>query len=539
MAEQKKNNPVIIPTLPKDIERAAQNGRVVVMDARKLGATLLRADESDDVLILGIGALLAELAAWSGHRYALARAVLTNEKDELARDDRNAVELEKAIARHAESLLTRLAALSEEPRALDGSEPLWLDAMLADYLDQIGGEAAKDVAGKVRATATERASAYHADRSTVAEWLKAWLPDGEADTESKAIRLPALRTLARVIWRDEVKPKLLEAQRKPPALVMAVAEPVADLLSRPRREQERNGQLALRLPGEVLVRVGAIEAGALDALMVDRGVKLFGSLASHHVLRWLVFEAHSQALARNPDPRVIRIDGGWSTFANDVLGMPGKKEADHVRAVVEAMHATELPLPPHGNYSRLLIREAHTPRGRGKQWIKLIVGFALLPDYVHELQTTMGNTVEARRATRLVPLLPVPPLVGRRNEHGAQAAFSMLLVAHIRDAARELVEHGGVAISEWALADMARRAGLPAGLVPAVLDRWTQDGTDAPAFLRRVERDRFTLGDAHANARAFLEAGGKAEINGAAAGRRSGEKRRGKVQRLAGKDRAK
>src|SRR5690606_18257102 len=131
------------------------------------------------------------------------------------------------------------------------------------------------------------------------------------------------------------------------------------------------------------------------------------------------------------------IDGGWSTFANDVLGMRGKKAAEQVRDIIEAMHATELPLPPHGNYTRLLIREAHTPRGRGgQQWIKLLVGWALLPDYVDELQAKLGNTAEARRAARLVPLLDVPPLVGRDNEQGAQAAFSMLLVAYMRDHAR-------------------------------------------------------------------------------------------------------
>ena len=515
------------------------------------GAMFLRdhpdefADLASEMVAYSVEHWLGQLAEDRGRRYdLLALWVMADEaeRDELAQDERNAATLERELEKHIRGLAARIAAVPREARKLDGSARLWLDEALAGYLDELGTAEAAKASKAVRRKADKRLQDYRAGGSAV-EWLEPWLsdrPDGDA-AFTIAGAPPALRGLAKVVWRDEVKPKLLEAQRKPAALVMVVSESVAHLLSRPRRELERDGQLALRLPGEVLVRVGAIDSSTLDALMVDRGIKLFGSLASHRVLRWLVFTAHKQALERNPDPRTIRIDGGWSTFANDVLGMRGKKAAEQVRDIIEAMHATELPLPPHGNYTRLLIREAHTPRGRGgQQWIKLLVGWALLPDYVHELQAKMGNTAEARRAARLVPLLEVPPLVGgRQNEHGAQAAFSMLLVAYMRDHARELVEYGGVSLPDPALADMARRAGLPLALVGPVLDRWTQDGADGPALLRRVGPDRYTLGDAHADARKFLEAGGRAEINGAAAGRRSGEKRRAKVQRLAGKGRAK
>lgn len=49
-------------------------------------------------------------------------------------------------------------------------------------------------------------------------------------------------------------------------------------------------------------------------------------------------------------------------------------------------------------------------------------------------------------------MLGIPPLIGkesggaRDNDMGQQATFSMLLVAYLRDHARELVQRGGVAI---------------------------------------------------------------------------------------------
>lgn len=342
----------------------------------------------------------------------------------------------------------------------------------------------------------------------------------------------AVLMIAEALWRDIVKPRLEIAFRKPPALAMAVAEPIAHLFSTVRREEERNGQRRLRLPGEVLVKIvdaaATIGADALNAIMIDRidrGVKLFGSLASHRVLRWQIFTAHRQALNNNPDPRVLRVDGGWSVLAHDVLGMNGNKAADQVRDIIEAMHVTELPLPPHGDYSRLLIRETHTPRGRGKQWIKLVLGTVLLPDYVHELQEMAGNTIEARRWSRLVPVLDLPPAIGQDNEHGAQATFSMLLVAYLRDHAQELVEHGGVRFSETALGELARGAGLPIHRVRPLLDRWVNDGTDGPAFLKVVDGGRHTLGDAHATQREFIEKGGRREIEGRRAGQRGAARR--------------
>lgn len=454
----------------------------------------------------------------AGHRFAIVEGVLPRAPGDVEAQRLERVRmLERALC---ETLSRIVAYVGAEDVDTDPHVPFIA-------VVRTTGAAGEDLARK-----------YSESPPAPGDWLPPVPPStGPASLARSGLGSPKpVRNLAKALWLDLVGPRVERARRKPPALAMVVHEPVAHLFSNVRREEERDGQRALRLPGDVLVHVApsaSIGAGALNALMVERGLKLFGSIVSHRLLRWLIFTAHRQALERDPDPRVIHVDGGWSTIAHDRLRMKGKKAAEQARDLVEAMHATEMPLPPHGKYSRLLIREAHAPRGRGSHWVKLVLGTALLPDYVQELQRLgLARSLDGRRLARLVPVLEVPPMIGRVNEHGAQATFSMLLVAHMRDHAREIVQFGGIALDEVVLADLARRSGLPRDLATPLLDRWMQNGDDGPAFLKR-EGQLYTLGDVHSAQREFIEQGGRAELDGARAGERGARERRAKVQRAA------
>ena len=108
----------------------------------------------------------------------------------------------------------------------------------------------------------------------------------------------------------------------------------------------------------------------------------------------------------------------------------------------------------------------------------------------------------------------------------------MLVVQELRTHARTLASDGSVPISPERLAELAGKAGLPTGMVPRVIDRWTQDGHDGAAFLESPSRNRYTLGKTHARELAFLLASGRRELGGAAAGKRSVEARGAKRRRL-------
>jgi hypothetical protein len=172
------------------------------------------------------------------------------------------------------------------------------------------------------------------------------------------------------------------------------------------------------------------------------------------------------------------------------------------------------------------------PEARGRRAeVRLILGEALLPSYVFDLAK---STQREREARRLVPVVDLPPLIGRPNEYGPQCAFQARLVAEMRRRATELVEHGGVRFDPDELEQIAASVELPTSMVARVIDRWRQDGDDGPAFVEVVEPDRYTLASAHAPARNFLLQSGKMEIDAAKAGRRGAAVRRRTRRRKSG-----
>lgn len=502
-----------------------------------LPTILARATSIDRVLkpfLLHLLAQIGTLANQTGgyvERYRIAHVSLEgwHESNGGWSSDNAKGALRDELQGHFQQIVERLSTVSLE-QSLDGNGPLWLDEILATHLDELG---ATDTAKTIR----EKAAKLATGSNSVAERLYLWAPSMEGDTFSVP---KGFKALARAVWLAIVRPRLEREAAKPPALVRAVHAPVVEILSRASRDVEKNGQRRLTYGDEVarIVLDGAALAdGALSALMIERGIKLFRSVTAHKVLRHQIFTAHKQALDNAADPRVIRINGGFSAYAADHLGLTSKRQAEEVRAIVEAEHATELRLPT-GAFTRLLTRTV-TPSKRGQSGqLELLIGTFLLPTYVDKLRT-MGAGLEARLARRLIPVLDLPPLVGRSNEQGAQASLSMLVVAHLRDNAAELVKHDGVRIDADEWARMADSAGVLRPQIQLLRDRWTQDGDDGPALLRLVEPDRYTLGETHAAALAFIVEGGRKELDGAAAGKKSAARRGAKVRRLAGKGRAK
>ena len=155
-----------------------------------------------------------------------------------------------------------------------------------------------------------------------------------------------------------------------------------------------------------------------------------------------------------------------STLAHDILGLRSKKDAEHVRDIIEAEHATEL-LISGGTFGRLLNRTILPARGRFRGKIGLVLGTLLLPSFVHELKAYgLGES----RALRLVPMLELPPFVGdQERSYGPQATFSMLLVAYMRDNAKELVKHGPGRFVHVVGHGVGVFLGLPAAVVGAAV----------------------------------------------------------------------
>lgn len=462
-----------------------------------------------------------------GLRATAIATALQDEEAEWARDRRTLGELEKELRPSLLALLKSAGIGPELPpdEGLPSSGDLFSwDASLEAHTRKIG-ERGKEYADKVRSHGSELFAAYKRGESSAWDVMFLWLPLQDGAAPRVLIALTKLLLHGRVIAR----------LRKPPALAMAVYAPVLGLLSPSSRVEKKDGRSVVQFAGvEGHARIARVPehptvgADAINVLTADKGIDLFRSLTAHRLLRWQVVTAHAQALAEMKDPRTILVEGGYTALAHEHLGLKSNQAIEEVRAIIEAEHSLEIQLPPVGDYSRLLIRRFLPPTKGRRSQLELVLGTALLPNYVNELKKSRVTGMPIR----LVPVLDLPPLVGREREHGAQASFSMAIIVEMRSQAREMAQMGGAVLDEATLARLARRVGLPIDLITRVIDRWTRDGDDGPAFLKRIDLDRYTVGDAHAWARRFLEQGGHDMIVGSKAGQKSVAARHDKIHRL-------
>src|SRR5690606_17894683 len=131
--------------------------------------------------------------------------------------------------------------------------------------------------------------------------------------------------------------------------------------------------------------------------------------------------------------------------------------------------------------------------------------------YLYKLIRTSSIALSSE-ALKLIPIVDMPNLIGRPNDQGAQLSFQMEIIVEMRKGAKELAQHGCIFLSKERIAKLADKAGLSPKIFPKVIDAWTKDGNNAPAFLKVVERDHYALGDHFKQAQDFIIQGGKKEL---------------------------
>ena len=474
--------------------------------------------------------ILHEVARW-------ALAKFTDTDDALAGDARENAELRDPYVRTLhEHVVNALKAAGvgvgghpetdEDAAQLHGEpgrEILIQDARFADYLEGLGEEGAAN-AESVRKSGRERAEMFNHPQlerdpdgevyENRGELWGLWVDVGPSDRPGFLF----LRYLAVVVWKDVVQAKLERARRTPPALPFPIFDQLARV-SVPGGRQEgdrlvtRNGQ-AITPIQRVDAPLEGLPVATLASMagLVSQGAGLLGSLTAHRLYRWAPIEARRRYLDGDPDPRVLAAEG-WQGLA-DAIGATTNKARGELPAIVAAGAHLCFPFPPDsiGNlWSWRYTRAAGQKAGR----VELTLSTTLLPHFGKDTRAKLN-----RFDRKLVPVLPLPPMVGRPRDWGALAALQLVVLAELRRMARDLVKPGG-AMLDWP--KLADAAGVSSGMLPRVLERWIHDGDDGPAFLKRVGRNRYTLADREA--REFIERAGQRELDGA---KRPGPKRRRK-----------
>ena len=461
---------------------------------------------------------------------ALARWVLQSQKQAPANEGEALERLTGWLAVATGNLLARLGTPPTTPAEalalIDGMPAA--DAHLAAHLAELGKGTSKTVA-KVRTDGTRRA------QSPTTMW-EAWL--GEPWTVDEVLANPhgrpskpatwALRVLALVGWEHVIKPELTRERHRPKAVVRPVYASQALLMHAGSRVvEEADGQHVLPGLHDGGVPIRIAHADARLFARIKAGIDKLGTLTAHRLVRWEITTGYQQFLDRErdseSDPRVIKVSGGYSALARDHLGLKSNNDVEAVRDIIAAQDACVFDFPwaneGAGHSGRLLIREeSAAARGRPAQ-VRLVLGTMLLPHFADLLKHQEG---QRGQFVKLVPVTDLPPLVGRPNEQGAQVSLSMMFVLWLRDHARVLHEQGGVRLRHADLQRMASDVGITdASLLTKVWDRWHRDGDDAPAFVKAIDGDRYTLADAHSAARQSILDAGRAEADGSKWGKAS------------------
>ena len=330
------------------------------------------------------------------------------------------------------------------------------------------------------------------------------------------------RCIANIIWIDRVKRRIENLQKKPPALAYVVHEHAHKPMRKGTIYDKETGKLVDYRGQELAViedfkNIPSIDIETIQNILSPANIKVLSTINAHRLLRWEVQTVTKQFIENNSDARALKVVGGYQELAERIGCGNSSRVADQLRDIIVWQAAPRF----YGSDGRCgnMLSFDYTPSGKNRKAVlNLIMGNMMLPHYVFEL---LGMSKSSREERRLIPIVDMPPLIGRPNDQGAQASFQMEVLVEMRKSAIELVNNGGVIITKERLRELAEKAGLSSKLYLRVIDRWIQDGTDAPAFLKLIENDCYALGDNFKKAQDFMIQAGKKEIRGAQAGRRS------------------
>ncbi len=275
------------------------------------------------------------------------------------------------------------------------------------------------------------------------------------------------------------------------ALSLTTQEQIVDLMSK-RLEPVVFDKTTAKLEGVATISAPLVET------VINCGFPALRTKAGWQVLNYEV----TQGFRLEASNRDIIIKGGMRALAK-ICG--AKREL--IKNILMCQAHVELhPLPgfPVRGYGLVRSRVIDRPgRGRGKDLV-LTLSDEILDCHS---QNVSRSTRLGRDSRKLVPQLPLGPLVGRPNEHGAQATFQKGLLCAIRRGASQLHDQGGVTITKDDINVLADRCGLASTLVARVMKALVSEGGDVPPILELVSPNVYHISRHYNDERLFIEKG--------------------------------
>jgi hypothetical protein len=258
--------------------------------------------------------------------------------------------------------------------------------------------------------------------------------------------------------------------------------------------------------GEVIAKVPSLPTKQLALL--QKGLQRVGSLTFRRAVNYLVRACWGRYLDQEARPEILTFNG-----PEHLAELIGEKSTRGAALVIEALQQGQSFWLewPGGYIGGLWTYHGQRACWGRKAWLEIQLARILSPHY------GMGVLDSPWR----VPVVPLAPMVGRHNEHAAQAALQERLLSELVERRVELIKYGGAKIlaPEWKR--LAKEVGLPAKILPALLERWQHTSNDGEAFLEK-DGDRYILASTtpYLGAKEFILEAGRRTILAKESGKR-------------------
>ncbi len=311
--------------------------------------------------------------------------------------------------------------------------------------------------------------------------------------------------LALCLWAYKVKDLWLEENRKlereqknKPAIKYDLYLEVSKVLWTPKNKaiETNEGQKWVDSSGNVLA---GIEPHNLETILeVNRRMGKLSTLTGQKFIRFIFNEIHRRhfSTSHEGDKWTLDIEGGLSRLAGDILGLTKRGHITEIHEIIDAGKMLNFKFK-NTYIGGLWTYMYNERRGRGQSsLLSLTLGAAFRPHYMPQERSV------------LTPITKIPPLVGRSNEHGKQAAFQWAIVGEIVTQRSRVYEEGGALIDSITLEKIGDQCGLPKNLVLKAWNRWLADGNDGLRVFDTIDEKNHLYhvadNEDYGDARAFI-----------------------------------
>jgi hypothetical protein len=326
--------------------------------------------------------------------------------------------------------------------------------------------------------------------------------------------------------KEEPAPKESEVKSQPLSkekeTVAALAEPIANAyhwfssqgditLSSDQKQVLRNGEL--------LAEVATIKKR--DFVQLQKGLPLWGQLTFRRAVNYLVRECWNRHQAGETRPDILEFNGPLH-FAECI----GENSHDRSKTILDVLLLGQAFYHswPGGIIGGLWTFQYDRPARGRPAWLQIKAATVLEPHY------GMGKFESPWR----VPVVQLPPFVGRHNDHAAQAALAERLLIEMVERRLDIFRLGGAKMPLNTLQRIADEVGVTTNL-SAVLERWENHGEDGEAFLEHTgDLLNLAITKPYRAARHFIYEAGRRSLAAKEAGKKGIEIRQRRLKPLKG-----